>query len=388
MRRAYILVAAVLLLPAMAEAAVLRVEKDGSGDFTVIQDAVDVAQSGDTIMIGPGRYSEVHDFDYFNGFTIQVCVSFNKSLSIVGAGRGETIIDPSGDGRNEYDSGGLAVRTPNLDMTVSDLTIANCGGNAFLYDVETGGSLEMTRVDIVNCFTGLILKWTTSAHIYDCNFQVLFNDESIFAYGAQGLLVEDCVFNNDGVKLENSADSVITNCRMVNTAGGVFVQQSQNITVSHCQIRNSTFVGLYIYFSNDIQVHDLVVTGETGASLGTGLVFTSSENLQITDCVFQGGEVSVYQGSPRDGFSFHGNHILPSAEGWTVWALHYYNGPDFTIDYTDNYWGTTDPAAVAASIHDANDADDVHLIIDFEPMADGPVSTTRTTIDGIKAMYR
>jgi len=33
-----------------------RVEKDGSGDFAVIQNAVDAAAPGDTVVVGPGRY--------------------------------------------------------------------------------------------------------------------------------------------------------------------------------------------------------------------------------------------------------------------------------------------------------------------------------------------
>ena len=36
------------LLFSSVEGAVLRVEKDGTGDYTVIQDAVDAAEDGDT----------------------------------------------------------------------------------------------------------------------------------------------------------------------------------------------------------------------------------------------------------------------------------------------------------------------------------------------------
>lgn len=37
---------------------VLHVEKDGSGDYTVIQDALDSAAPGDSILVGPGRYAD------------------------------------------------------------------------------------------------------------------------------------------------------------------------------------------------------------------------------------------------------------------------------------------------------------------------------------------
>ena len=45
-----------LLCSVSAEGAILRVEKGGSGDFTVIQDAVDAAADGDVIMIGAGNH--------------------------------------------------------------------------------------------------------------------------------------------------------------------------------------------------------------------------------------------------------------------------------------------------------------------------------------------
>ena len=41
-------------LAGIARADTLRVEQNGSGDFTIIQEAVDAAAHGDTILIGRG----------------------------------------------------------------------------------------------------------------------------------------------------------------------------------------------------------------------------------------------------------------------------------------------------------------------------------------------
>ncbi|MBE0568033.1 MAG: hypothetical protein IH621_18915 [Krumholzibacteria bacterium] len=54
----WLLVATAFVLTTGAEARTWRVEKDGSGDYTVIQDALDAAASGDTIQIGPGRFED------------------------------------------------------------------------------------------------------------------------------------------------------------------------------------------------------------------------------------------------------------------------------------------------------------------------------------------
>ncbi len=61
---------------------------------------------------------------------------------------------------------------------------------------------------------------------------------------------------------------------------------------------------------------------------------------------------------------------------------------DYHVDLTNNYWGTTDLEEIAEYIFDGNDFPGSDLIIDFAPIADGPVSTETTTLEGIKAMYR
>ncbi|MBK7670012.1 MAG: hypothetical protein IPJ24_01300 [bacterium] len=47
------IIAVVLHAGSTATAGTLTVRRDGTGDFTVIQDAVNAAASGDTIRIGP-----------------------------------------------------------------------------------------------------------------------------------------------------------------------------------------------------------------------------------------------------------------------------------------------------------------------------------------------
>ena len=90
--RNIILVLLVLFCAANAPAAVWRVEKNGSGDFTIIQHAVDASASGDTILIGPGRYDD--RFLWGNPPWQQhtrVLVT-RSDLTLIGAGADRTII--------------------------------------------------------------------------------------------------------------------------------------------------------------------------------------------------------------------------------------------------------------------------------------------------------
>jgi T1SS-143 domain-containing protein len=55
----------------------------GNGGFATIQEAVDAAVDGDTILIGPGTY------------TLSSTLTVDKSLTIIGAGEGQTTLDAS-----------------------------------------------------------------------------------------------------------------------------------------------------------------------------------------------------------------------------------------------------------------------------------------------------
>ena len=82
---------ALMVLASLAPAATWTVERDGTGDFTVIQEAVDVAADGDTIRIGPGRYDEKTLFVTPGWSEFVRVIVRQEELTIIGSGP-ETII--------------------------------------------------------------------------------------------------------------------------------------------------------------------------------------------------------------------------------------------------------------------------------------------------------
>jgi pectin methylesterase-like acyl-CoA thioesterase len=84
-----------LVAPA-AQAATIRVERDGSADFKTIQTALNHSTPGDTILIGPGRYTEYQTMR-LPGWSWDVDVYAYvpvPEITLIGAGREETVIGP------------------------------------------------------------------------------------------------------------------------------------------------------------------------------------------------------------------------------------------------------------------------------------------------------
>ena len=96
--RSFFLLGILMAIATAAHSHTWHVAQDGSGDFTVIQAAVDAAQDGDTISIGPGHYTEFTVVPGYgqhpDGGFVNVMLDGTKSLTFIGAGPEATIIGP------------------------------------------------------------------------------------------------------------------------------------------------------------------------------------------------------------------------------------------------------------------------------------------------------
>jgi hypothetical protein len=126
-----------------ATARTWHVIKDGSGDFIVIQEAVNAAASGDTIRIGPGRFL---DHAPFGPWPYDTYVGVTKSvLTLIGSGSDQTIIGPPpspGEASREVTLGICALSNVSA-VRIESLAMEN------LYDgiYRSGGGVTT----VVNC---------------------------------------------------------------------------------------------------------------------------------------------------------------------------------------------------------------------------------------------
>jgi hypothetical protein len=132
-----------------------NVRKDGTGDYVVIQDAVDHAAAGDTIKIGPGRFEEKRPFSSFpvaaaEKWTFDVCAAVTVSdLTIIGSGVDQTIIGPPARLWIDPAEPKIICTTPLVGrLVVEDLAMENVFNG--IYRTE-GGTLEVRRCRSLGC---------------------------------------------------------------------------------------------------------------------------------------------------------------------------------------------------------------------------------------------
>jgi len=94
---AFLLIVVIVLAmaPVGAAARTWFVERDGSGEFANIHNAVFACSAGDTIMIGPGRYDDFHPL-ITSAWTTEAILEVTKDdLTFIGSGNTSSIIGPT-----------------------------------------------------------------------------------------------------------------------------------------------------------------------------------------------------------------------------------------------------------------------------------------------------
>ncbi|MCB5234309.1 MAG: T9SS type A sorting domain-containing protein [Candidatus Cloacimonetes bacterium] len=108
------------VLPCMLLSITLNVKQDGSGDYTQIQDALDAADPGDTILVHPGRYFENLEINK-NNITLKSLEAISGDSSYIDS----TIIDGTGN------VGGIVVQQNKTGINVRGFSITNGVGAGF-----------------------------------------------------------------------------------------------------------------------------------------------------------------------------------------------------------------------------------------------------------------
>ena len=250
----------------VATADILAVNADGTGDFTSIQEAVDSADDGDWILVGPGVYTEPSD---------QVVDLVGKSIVVQATGSAqETILDGEGVRRGIYCGNGETRST-----LIQGFTIRNC--LATWYDWNGNNAIDFWEYFGGGCWN----RNGSSPTIRDCVFV-----GNRAEYGG-------AIYNGD----ENgtTASPRLENCRFIDNGisqglGGAIYNMSSAPTITDCIFseNRSYFGGAILNFNESNPILEGCAFLLNHASSDGGAVYNDASEPVSTNCEFVGNTAS------------------------------------------------------------------------------------------------
>ncbi len=375
------------------QAATLRVERDGSGDYAIIQNAVDAAASGDTILIGPGRYDE-GQIVTTAGWTENVRILIQQEeLTLIGAGPDLTIIGPESpyDNASQGDDRGI-IAGPyfnSFQVWVSGIGFENMGRGIM------GSAAPIFNVD--NCrFSGLgsgvTCTLASNLSVSNCSFDIEATGwgHLIYTNSMNHVEVWNCDFSLDengenfqvAVQFDTTMNVNIHDCTFNEGKYGLqFSGASGSVAeVSNCQFLGQSITGLII----------VGLTAEVNSCYFENQAIAIRTEATMTDVVIQNTiiqdvdlwSIQIYF---VGALSVH-NSFLAHGPQYTVYESSYCSEKDNpylgVLDMTNNDWATTDPDSIASWNHLC------HYDVDYIPFIGQSVPTTTVGWGDLKAQFR
>lgn len=368
----------------LATAATITVRKDGTGDYKVIQDAVDHAAAGDTIRIGPGRFEEKKPYTSYppvsaEKWTFDTYVAVGVSdLTIIGAGSDQTIIGPPS--RLWVDPAEpkiICALSRVRKLVVEDLTLENVFNGVYR---DQGGTLEMRRCRSRGCAAGVVTWSEQSTLLESCVFQD--KDYGVASWApARNLTVSQCEFVTCAANFRMTSNAIVTDCTFDGYSGGCQFETGASGAIYNSVFTNQTNFGIAVVVGSTVNLVGNRVSGSAvNLRLRTNATVTGWDN------VLSGGSYATIFSS-NGVIELHGCQILHGT-GPTMRIDAFLNPPLRTFDMTNNYWGTDSAATIASWILDYNDDVNVYAKVQYEPFVGQPVATESKSWGDLKAQFR
>lgn len=376
-----------LVMAAPAMATTWYVAADGSGDFPTIQAAVDACAPGDVVQLGPGVFSHhvTDPHSPFRSYYVQVAVD---GITLRGAGIDQTIVGQVEAGVHDDPAIVVTAWEDGTEFHLEDLTLQ-------LLDRPSTALVSGSRARLV---------------IERCRLSGA--DHGVYDSISQGLEVRDCEFVDLAGGISNDGDRTgsIADTRFERVGLGIYTRNDQFLTLVGCLFDGSeaggNSVGVYTESHGRAELRDCEFVNHTRAAM-----LVSGAHLRIYDCRLletegNGLEVSggLVEGSGNvitsdamvigcSGYGtaefvdFRDNHLLAGGSG-QAFVAYYDTGTPRILDIENNWWGTDDPAQIAALIHDSVDDPTLVLTVDFEPFLGGAVATRTRSWSEVKRLFR
>ena len=373
-----------------AHGAVWRVEQDGSGQFTTLQPAVDAAASGDTILIGPGWYQDLHEVDH-HGSPIWVSAYWmdGRSLTFIGTSAEEVKIGPEtyapqNDGpQGIYNESGAS----NALVVVRGLSFEN------LYVAATGRRIEVDSCHFESCRIGVVGHGPGACFVTGSTFQD-FTSTACKFYNCENATISNCVLNTgpsgDGVYFGSVGNGVVRDCT-INGRGLAYYYDSAGSVLNNQGVGSSVPV-IALDWCREVTIRGNQLQG------GYCVVTAAGETTDVVmeDNHFGPAEEHCIQVKIGAQVEAHGNNFikLSDPEQYFVKCIQYPGSGDPTVlNMENNSWSDTIglypwPGVIGRYIWDYQDDPGLKVLIDFEPFSDHILAEEKPSLDGFKAMFR
>ena len=219
------------------------VDSGGKGDYTSIEEALQFASEGDTILIWDGNYS--------GHFSIDV-----SNIELIGNGSSKTIIQG-----NDTEVHNIVIDADNV--TISDFMIT--GGDWAIFMTDSVNS-QFLRNNITGNDRGIGLLGSGSYN--------LFEENKIIDNAANGIFLKSSDRSNYTVHSNIIKDNIISGANY-----GISLEGTSNTEVSNNVIQEFGLYGVLTTLSmNDFIVNNTITDGSNGIFLANSHSLTIAKN--------------------------------------------------------------------------------------------------------------
>jgi parallel beta-helix repeat protein len=265
---------------------IITVKADGTGDYPTIQAAINVATTGDEIVLQPGTYTGDGNRDIdFLGKAITV-----RSEN----GPNNCIIDCNGT-EAEPHRGFCFHSGEDANSVVDGFTITNGYVASTEYD-ECGGGIycEESSPTITNCtFSGNSVygeRYGLGGGMYNFNSSPIVTNCTFSGNSAYGES-RGC---GGGMCNRERSNPTVTNCTFSsNSGGGMYNQYRSSPTVTNCTFSGNTGGGMSNQYRSNPTVTNCIFSGNSRPNGNGGAIHClDSSSPVITNCTFNGNSAA------------------------------------------------------------------------------------------------
>jgi len=243
------------------------VDQFGNGDYINIQDAIDNAIDGESILINAGNYSEQ--------------LKIYKKIQIRGAGTDISII--------RIEKGNI-IEIMSDNVSLRDLSLYGGGdayGNSGIV-IQKSENVTISDININSSGRGIFLDDSSNIMINNCSLYSK-NASGIFLYRSENIWIDDCNISKNrdyGIDVSDSISTIIT-CNEItnNGASGIALTYSDMNEISRNIIENNDNAGIFHFMSKYNVFNDNSLKNDSFLIFGDELIHWNSNTISKSNLV-------------------------------------------------------------------------------------------------------